>query len=78
MYSMAVRVIQSQPSTNIAQVSYDDETMTLIIRFVRGNRTYTYKQVPANVADGFATSGMRANAYFNQTVLNQYQHQELT
>lgn len=71
---MPVRQIPAAPSTNIASVGYDDETRTLYIQFRNHGKgaLYTYKDVPAQVAEGFSVAGMATTAYFNQNILNQY------
>lgn len=61
------REIAIPPSQNLARVAYDDKEMTLWIQFQRGP-TYQYLKVPANVADGFANSGSRADLYFRQNI----------
>ena len=71
---MAVRSIPIPPSTNLAAVSYDDETRELFIGFRKGGQ-YKYKAVPANVADGFKQAGLGAGAYFRANILNQYQYE---
>jgi len=72
-----MRVIPTDPSGNIQQVQYDDDTQTLYITFNRGP-VYTYQGVPQLTAEGFATSGMRPKANFNQSILNQYQYQRMS
>lgn len=75
---MPVRQIPCPPSTNIKSVAYDDDTLTLYVTFQRGDAVYAYGPgVPAQIAEGFQTSGMRANAYFNSAVLNQYPAQRM-
>lgn len=72
---MAIRQIPIPPSSNLAGVSYDDETRDLYIAFVRGNANYVYRSVPAKVADGFSNSGLAAGAYFRANILNQYEYE---
>jgi hypothetical protein len=47
-----VRSIPFAPSTQIADVQYDEGTMTMTISFQRGG-IYEYYNVPSGVADGF-------------------------
>lgn len=85
---MAPRPIPIPDSGNLAQVQYDDETGDLIVQFkgMSGGRaksaryvgaTYIYKQVPINVADGLANSGLRATDYFRANIYRQYEHQRI-
>lgn len=75
---MPIRDIPAPSSENIKAVQYDDDTLTLYVIFQRGDATYTYSGVPQQVAEGFTTSGMRANAFFNQSILNQYPAQRMS
>ncbi len=47
-----VRQISFAPSSQIADISYNDDAMILTISFQRGG-VYEYYNVPVTVADGF-------------------------
>ena len=61
---MALRQIQTRPSSNIARVEYDDGSGDLIITFWKGSGKYL--QVPVQTAEGFETApspGQYLNTY---------------
>jgi KTSC domain len=75
---MPLRTIAIRPSTNVADVAYDDASLTLVVTFHRNRRLYQFDQVPANVVAGFETSGLSAGKYFQLYVEGQYPGGEIT
>lgn len=71
---MALRSIPIPLSSNLAAVSYDDDSQTLYIGFRKGGQ-YAYASVPASVADGFKAADIAAGAYFRANILNQYAYE---
>lgn len=57
-------------SSNLSAMRYDEETRLLQIRFHSG-RTYDYKDVPADVADGLKQADS-AGKYFNSSIKGVY------
>ncbi len=57
-------------SSNLASYDYDPDTAVLKIQFVSG-RTYTYADVPPDVADGLG-SASSPGQYFNSAIKDQY------
>lgn len=53
-------------SSNLAAMRYDEESNLLQIRFVSG-RSYDYKDVPADVADGLKQAASPGK-YFNSSI----------
>lgn len=53
-------------SSNLYAYRYDEQTRLLQIRFVSG-RTYAYKDVPQDVADGLGSAGSPGQ-YFNNSI----------
>jgi hypothetical protein len=74
---MAYRTISIKPSTNVSSVEYDEEIMTLRVRYWRNGRTYLFYKVPANVVEGFDTSGLSAGQYMKAAVAGQYEYEEI-
>ena len=58
-------------SSNLAQWRYDSETKVLEIQFIGGNDTYSYDDVPEDVADGFKYAPS-AGKYFHDHIKNRY------
>lgn len=75
---MAFKAISLIPGTNIQAAEYDEESKTLRIRFVRGDRTYEYPGVDATTANGFSTSGLSSGQFFRANILNRYPAIEVT
>jgi KTSC domain len=75
---MPFRTVAALPSTNIADVAYDDASLTLVVTFHRNRRRYQFDQVPANVVAGFETSGLSAGKYFQLYIEGQYPGREIT
>lgn len=73
---MAFVSIPISASANIAAVEFEEETKTLRIIFVRDDRSYLYHDVPANVAEGFRSSGLTAGRYFLSAIKNRYGYEE--
>lgn len=77
---MSIRQIPIRPSTNIANVSYDDDTQEMTIQFYGRNALsgaiYVHTQVPANVADGF-TEAISTGQYFRLNVLHLFPFQRI-
>lgn len=57
-------------SSNLSAMRYDGETRLLQIRFISG-RTYDFKDVPADVADGLKQADS-AGKYFNSSIKGVY------
>jgi KTSC domain len=57
-------------SSNLSAMRYDEETRLLQIRFHSG-RSYDYKDVPADVADGLKQADS-AGRYFNSSIKGVY------
>jgi len=73
---MAVETIPCAPSGNISAVSYDDDSQSLYVSFVRGGHVYRYPDVPRSVALGFSTS-LSANTYLKDFVTPNYQGEKM-
>ncbi len=73
---MAFQQIPTPPSTNIAQVLYDQDKQDLLIQFVRQGRRYLYRQVPLPVAQGFAQC-VSTGEYFLLSIKNQYSYEQV-
>ena len=58
-------------SSNLSACSYDADERVLQIRF-RSGRTYGYKDVPEEVADGLKQAGS-PGAYFNSNIKGVFQ-----
>lgn len=58
-------------SSNISAYRYDPETKVLDIQFVNSDDTYSYDDVPQNVADGFAHAAS-PGTYFRQNIKERY------
>jgi hypothetical protein len=65
-------MIEMKPisSSNLAAAGYDAETRVLDIQFQNGN-TYSYDDVPSDVAEGLFTAAS-AGAYFFNNIKNRY------
>lgn len=61
-------------SSNIAAIAYDANTQVLGIRFTNG-RTYTYPDVPADVATQFRDSESKGKFFF-ANIRNKFAHTE--
>lgn len=72
---MAFRDIPIAASSNVKAVQYDPETLTLVTHFHDGSR-YSYDQVPANVADGFAQASSPGKYVFS-AIRGQYLHTKI-
>lgn len=57
-------------SSNLNAMRYDTESKLLQVRFNSG-RTYAYKDVPQDVADGLASAGSPGR-YFNSSIKNTF------
>lgn len=60
----------SLASSNIGAMRYDEDSRLLQIRFLSG-RTYDFKDVPADVADGLRQANS-AGKYFNSSIKGIY------
>ena len=58
------------PSSVIQTVDYDKDERQLTVRFVSG-RVYSYADVPAEIATGFATAASKGH-YFNECVRDRF------
>lgn len=74
---MAFRALSIIPDSNIAGCEYDEEVKTLQIIYQRDSRTYNFFGVPANVAAGFETSGLKADSVYRSTIKGRYPYQEV-
>jgi hypothetical protein len=63
-------------STCLIDMSYDDPTATLTVRFRRNGAAYRYFQVPREVYVDLA-GVISAGRYFNARVLNAYSYERL-
>lgn len=72
---MATRDISFAASSNIDQITYDDDQQTLQVRFKQG-KSYAYTGVPSLVADGFQTAES-AGKYLNSSIKGQYPANEV-
>lgn len=57
-------------SSNLSAMRYDEDSRLLQIRFLSG-RTYDFKDVPADVADGLKQADS-AGRYFNNSIKGVY------
>lgn len=57
-------------SSNLSAMRYDEQSRTLQIRFHSG-RSYDFKDVPADVADGLKQADS-AGKYFNSSIKGVY------
>ena len=62
--------MQPLNSSNLQGYDYDPDTRLLKIRFVSG-RTYSYADVPPDVADGLS-SASSPGQYFNSAIKDQF------
>lgn len=60
----------SLASSNLSAMRYDEETRLLQIRFLSG-RSYDFKDVPADVADGLKQADSPGK-YFNSSIKGVY------
>lgn len=67
---MALKDIPHPPSSNIAQIVWDDETLELFISFQKG-AIYRYDQVPESVANGFSQA-ISATDYLRGYIESEY------
>lgn len=74
---MAFKVLEIIPDSNIAEVEFEEETKTLKIQYVRNQRTYLFDGVGADVAAGFETSGLKADAWYRANVKGRYPYREV-
>lgn len=74
---MAVKQISIAPSANISEVAYNTDTGDLLVSFVKGSLPYRFRQVPGQVAAGFADAPSPGR-YFRMSILNQYPHELLS
>lgn len=58
-------------STDIASVAYDEEKKLLEVKFRRGDKIYTYRDVPKLVYEGILNA-QSAGAYFAVAVKGVY------
>lgn len=58
------------PSSVIQTLVYDKDERQLTVRFVSG-RVYSYADVPAEIATGFATATSKGH-YFNEYVRDRF------
>lgn len=58
------------PSSVIDSFGYDETDHRLIVRFVNG-RVYAYRDVPAEIASGFAAAESKGR-YFNRVVRDRF------
>lgn len=58
------------PSSVIRTFVYDKEESRLVVRFASG-KVYTYDDVPAEVAAGFATAASQGS-YFNEVIRDRF------
>lgn len=52
-------------SSNIARYRYDPETKVLDVQFNSGDDTYSYDDVPQDVAEGMNTAGSIGQYFYN-------------
>ena len=71
-----IRQIPIPPSSHIAYVAYDDEEMTLLIRFQRGGM-YAYTKVTEDVIAGFAQA-LSAGQFFNESIRPNYEGKKIS
>lgn len=74
-HTMAIEHIRHTPSTNILDITYDDETQTLVIQFQRGG-VVEYYGVDATSAHGFE-NGLSATKYMNAYIENMFPSQRV-
>jgi hypothetical protein len=72
---MAEQQIPIGPSSNIASVTWDDETLDLIIAFVHGGGG-VYRGVTGNDANGFS-SAPSPGKYLNDVIKPEYPYERL-
>lgn len=58
-------------SSNIARWRYDPETRVLEMQFVTGDATYSYDDVPMDVAEGLQ-SAASIGSYFHNNIKGRY------
>ena len=72
---MAARNIPFTPSTNIGQITYDPDTQTLTINFLKGGIVEFY-EVDEAAVNGFETA-FSATKYMNSFIQNQFPSQRI-
>ena len=70
---MAIREIEFKPSSNIARVQWDDETLDLHVQFQHGG-SGTYKGVPENEVNGLSQAES-AGKYLNAQIKPLYEYE---
>lgn len=73
---MPFQPIPCPPSSNIAQVLYDQDKQDLLILFQRQGRRYIYHQVPVPVAQGFSQCASTGE-YFLLSIKDQYPYEPI-
>lgn len=59
-------------SSNISEIGYDEETMTLEVKFNKG-AVYRYEEVPSHVNDRLMTAGS-VGTYFAANIKSRYHY----
>jgi hypothetical protein len=74
---MPFRTIPTAPSSNIAPdgVSYEDDSKTLRVVFLRGGRVYHYFGVDVRTAEGFSRA-QSPGAYLNTFIKGVFPFEE--
>lgn len=75
---MPFKPLEIITDSNIAEVSFDAETKTLKIVYVRDNRTYDFYGPSADVAAEFETSGLKADAVYRASVKGRFPYKEVS
>lgn len=68
--------VSAKGSSNIHSFSYDEDTKTLKITFIKGGREYEYYGVPRMIYDGMVLAPSRGK-YFHQFIRYKYKQAEV-
>jgi len=70
-----MRTFNSDKSSNIKAVGYDEDTLTLYVEFVNGGR-YTYEGVPLELFDAFKEAESKGRFFF-QNIKGKFNYSRL-
>ena len=70
---MAIREIEFKPSSNVARVQWDPDSMDLLVDFVHGGKG-VYRSVPENEVNGLSQADS-AGKYLNANIKPLYAYE---
>lgn len=72
-----LKEIPIAPSTHLAAVSYDDETMILYVQFKKSGTIYSYQQVPEDVVTDLSKA-LSAGNHFEEFIKSSFEYKKLS